>query len=466
MNSNNERKRSQDNARASRYAAEMLRRERLSRTALLSYQNKQLLRLLNYAINNSAFYRKLYSKVKIDQSLHLETLPVVTKEMVMNHFDELVTDRRIKLHALQKYIEKLEDDDYYLGEYRVLTTAGSSGFKGIFVYDRNAWSHILAAVLQAASFMNLERERSLRIASIGASSPLHMSYRRAISRTALHHQYLRLEATDEIKSIIDQLNEFQPEYIHLYPSMANMLAEQQQQGNLNIKPEIILTGAESLRKGTIQRINDAWGILPFNSYSATEGVLGIECDRHRGIHIFDDLGIVESVDEKNQPVPEGTRGHKILFTNLYQFTQPLIRYEISDMVILSGQACPCGRAFSRISAIQGRNEDIMYFDGINGERVPVLPVLFEDVMDRFEEIVEFQVRQKAESIYLRYVVKYGTDKSLLEARIHHQLQEKFKSMSALFPPLCIEYVNSINRESRLMGKVRLIRKTDDDAVDV
>ena len=66
----------------------------------------------------------------------------------------------------------------------------------------------------------------------------------------------------------------------------------------------------------IARVERAWGIRPFNVYAATEtdGVAS-ECSRHR-LHLYEDLVITESVDERDRPVPAGTAGAKLLVTVL------------------------------------------------------------------------------------------------------------------------------------------------------
>jgi hypothetical protein len=43
-----------------------------------------------------------------------------------------------------------------------------------------------------------------------------------------------------------------------------------------------------------------------------------------------DMCIAELADEGNQPVPDGTPSAKVLLTGLYNHTQPLIRYELTD----------------------------------------------------------------------------------------------------------------------------------------
>jgi hypothetical protein len=53
-------------------------------------------------------------------------------------------------------------------------------------------------------------------------------------------------------------------------------------------------------------------------------------------------------------VPHGTAGAKVLVTNLTNYAQPLIRYEVPDRVTLSDDLCPCGRPFTMIARIDPR----------------------------------------------------------------------------------------------------------------
>ena len=64
-------------------------------------------------------------------------------------------------------------------------------------------------------------------------------------------------------------------------------------------------------------------------------MLACDCDRHAGMHVFEDLVHVEVVDDDGRAVPDGTPGSRILVTNLVNRTQPLIRFELTDLVTVS-----------------------------------------------------------------------------------------------------------------------------------
>jgi phenylacetate-CoA ligase len=456
MEKNYNKKRMEDARRANALAKEFTAREQWNRTELIRFQQRKLDSLVRYAVKHSPFYRELYRSVPMDGSIAIETLPVIDKQMVMDNFDRVVTDDRLKLSQLYNYIDNLTRDDYYMGEYRVLTTSGSTGLKGVFVFDREAWVHILASINRATSMMGLSPFKRMRIASVGANSPLHLSYRRAVSMDFGFHDYRRLEASWSIDDLIRDLNAFQPEYLHTYSSIASLLAVERKARRLRIQPNVIITSAELLTDTMRETIRKAWNIVPFKSYSTTEGILGIECSHHTGIHIFEDLGIIEVVDENNEPVPDGSPGMKILFTNLYQYTQPVIRYEISDMVTISSETCPCGCPFQRIVSIEGRNDDILYLEGLKGTSVAIPPFVFHGVIALFRDIIEYQIIHRDDGIHFRFVMSERLRREETGLLFKNKMRQEFKIFQVKCPNIHIEFVNHIERDPQKMGKIKLV----------
>ena len=84
-----------------------------------------------------AFYRERIGRPT--GPVELGRLPTLEKATMMEHFDELVTDPRLRRDELLAHVEALTGDALHLGRYRAMTTSGSSGRKGLFVYDRPAW---------------------------------------------------------------------------------------------------------------------------------------------------------------------------------------------------------------------------------------------------------------------------------------------------------------------------------------
>lgn len=82
-----------------------------------------------------------------------------------------------------------------------------------------------------------------------------------------------------------------------------------------------------------------------------------------GLHLSEDLHIVEPVDHDGAPVPPGTEAAKVLLTNLYNHALRLIRYELTDQVRILAESCRCGSARRSVADLQGRLDDHFDYGG-------------------------------------------------------------------------------------------------------
>lgn len=123
--------------------------EKWNRQQLQKYQQQRLQSLVKHAIDKSPYHRELYSHMKAGQPIHIEELPIITKGTMMENFDRFVTDPRLRLSGLQTHLEQITHDEYYLGKYRVVTTAGTTGMRGVFAYNRREWGTVLASLYKS-----------------------------------------------------------------------------------------------------------------------------------------------------------------------------------------------------------------------------------------------------------------------------------------------------------------------------
>jgi phenylacetate-coenzyme A ligase PaaK-like adenylate-forming protein len=79
----------------------------------------------------------------------------------------------------------------------------------------------------------------------------------------------------------------------------------------------------------------------------------------------------------------------VLLTNLVNRTQPLIRYQLNDLVTLAPEPCPCGRPFRRLSAIDGRNDDILLM-----RDVPVHPMVVRNALAAVPGLRQYRIHHK------------------------------------------------------------------------
>ncbi len=455
-----EAKRLRELGRAIRLERQLESHDRMHRTDIEALQRRSLARLVRHAVDRSPLYREHLAGVDLSGEITLSELPTVTREELMDGFDGWVTDSRLTLTGVQAHLEALDrPDELYLGRYRAMTTGGSSGKKGVFIFDSHEWSVVLALTLRWSRLMGVgpRLPNRVRSAVVAAGNPMHITYRVAVTADVGLAKILRLEATTPIPELVDALNDFQPEHLHAYPSIAALLADEQEVGRLRISPRVVSTSSELRTEEMTERIRVAWRAEPFDCYGITEvGLFGNDCEYHRGIHAFDDLFIFEVVDEAGRPVAAGEAGYHLLVTNLFDYTQPLIRYEITDMIAVNPEPCPCGRPFPLIESIEGRSDDILYLsDGIGGE-VPVHPMHFRSPMAAARDVRQYQVVQRAESILLRIVLSDGANRDHTRRRLSAALDQKLRQAGAEPPTLEFEFVDAIERDPQTMSKLKLV----------
>jgi phenylacetate-coenzyme A ligase PaaK-like adenylate-forming protein len=112
-----------------------------------------------------------------------------------------------------------------------------------------------------------------------------------------------------------------------------------------------------------------------------------------GMHVNADWAILEVVDENNQPVPDGQKGAKVLITNLANYIQPIIRYEIGDVLTMASESCGCGSNLPLIEAIDGRDSDMFYIER-DGALEPLPPAMFEVALGELLDAREYQIVQE------------------------------------------------------------------------
>jgi phenylacetate-CoA ligase len=424
--------------------AAYLQHDNWSRAEIEAYQVRALQACRQYAYARSPFYRRFHHGLT---ERPLQELPVLTKAMMMEHFDEIVTDQAIRLQEVKQFIAGMYEPTLFSGRYRVMTTSGSTGEPGVFLFSRAEGEAVAATFSRFLHWASVTP--TSKMAMVASTVPRHMSSTISFPLDGQSLPTLHLSASEPVESIVQRLNEWQPDGLAAYPSIARVLAEEQRQGRLCIAPRYLFCASETLTPETRQRLVDTWQVQPFNLYATTEGgVLAAECPSHQGLHLFDDLVILEIVDHNNQPVPPGTYGARALLTTLFRRTQPLIRYELSDRVCrATRETCSCGRPFTLLEEIQGRSADLLSFSKVTGERMTVNPHILTQVMDTVPAS-EWQIVQQHDG--LRILLR-GEPRARQDEELLHALRQALSAQGVSALPIWIEHVVAIPRNAS--GKV-------------
>ena len=428
------------------------------REELLALQRRCLVQTARHAAAVSPFYRELYAGIEFAEDLEVRALPVVTKAMLMDRFDEWVTDPRLQRSEVEAHLERVHGDELYLGAYRCMSTGGTTGRKGIFVYDRDEWRRCLTAFLRWSELAGTRPRlgRRMRIATVGATSPLHMTARFAMSIDLGVYALRQLDARTPLRELVATLNEHRPEQLAAYASMASLLALEQLEGRLRIAPRVVGTSSEIRTEEMTANIRDAWGVEPFDLYGTTESLYAGDCAHHQGMHVFEDLGLMEVVDEHGDPVPDGVPGAKLLVTSFIKRTQPVLRYEISDMVALTTAPCPCGRPLARMVSLQGRSDDILRMEGADGLTVAVHPLTLRSPMAALPELRQYKIVHDNDGLHVLVVLRDTVPGDEISRRVDAALRSKLLDAGVASPRLQVAIVAELPREQGHSAKFKLI----------
>jgi phenylacetate-CoA ligase len=423
-------------------------REHWTRQQLEAHQALALRSLRDYVYAHSPFYQQFHKGL---YDVPLQELPVLTKSMMMDNFDDLMTDRAVHLQDVQTYMADQQRAEFFLGRFIINSTSGTSGRPATVVFSRDEWATLMASAFTYTP-MNMSFTHRVKLAQVASTTVFHMSAQGGATLKRLLMPGLILAASEPLTGMVDKLNTWKPEILVVYASIGRILADEQIAGRLRIMPRAVLCGSEPLTDETRHRMEQAWGNQIFNNYAATEcGGIATECEQHRGMHVVEDLVIVENVDRNNQPVPPGVFGDKLLVTALFKYTQPLIRYEIEDSVRFSGDSCTCGRPSRLIDAIQGRVQDILLFPAVTGGRVSVHPLVFHTIIDTLP-VSSWQVVQEVDGLH---VLLSGVHGAVDEKQIESLVKQALVSQGAVVPPIEIQFVSAIRQT--IAGKTPLVK---------
>jgi phenylacetate-coenzyme A ligase PaaK-like adenylate-forming protein len=429
---------------ATTLAPRLIERLEWSADRLAAYRSQRLREMVRHAVDRSLWHRDRLSGVDPDRldEASLRSLPPMTKTDLMEHFDGIVTDDRLSLDLVNAHLATVATGSYLVNDFTAITSGGSTGERGAFVYDWVGWATFWVSVFR---YLLRAKSRPIVVGWVAAAHFTHATA--ALSRTFNSPDFVnfRFPVTLATDQMVAGLNDAQPDVLIAYPSALHVLSFEAQAGRLAIAPRQILSCSEPLLPEIRSAAEAAWGVGVGNAWGTSEGGgVAIPCEHSRS-HLSDDLVIVEPVDEDGRPVTPGERSAKIYLTNLFNRALPLIRYEITDEVTILSEPCPCGSAHRCVGDIQGRLDDVFLYDGLR-----VHPHVFRSALGRHAGIVEYQVRQTEDGA--RIAVRCGAPVvlELVSAEIA-------AGLAALGVPRPVIDVTAVERLERDGGPAKLRR---------
>lgn len=374
---------------------------------IYAVREQRLRALLAHAAKASPYYRRRLAGIDVARC-QLSDLPTLTKAEMMENFDDIVTDREVKKASVDRFVaEPANLGKLYLGRYGVSHTSGSQGQPALIVQDRYALMLTFAiqfargTVLANSYLPHLRRIwQPARMALVTLQpgfypSSAAFSYLPKAMRPFF--KVRRISIFDPMPSNVEKLNAFRPEFITGYASCLEAIGREEEAGRLRLSESGALKQltnfSEPLPDKTAAWLKDVFGVPIVNEYALGEcPALSCGCTHYYGAHLNADFAVLEVVDEKNRPVPDGREGSRVLLTNLYNHVQPFIRYEIDDRVTMSAAPCRCGSPLPHIRSVEGRSGDLLWIE-VNGEVRELSYYIFLAALHQVLEIAEHQVLQ-------------------------------------------------------------------------
>lgn len=365
----------------------------MSPNEIKKLQYKRLKKIVEYARQNSPYFKELYKDVGDDFSL--EDLPPTNKVAMMKNFDTWITDSNITMERINEFTKDIENvgrmiDDKYL----IFKTSGSTGNPATILYDKKNID-VASAVAAFRTFARKEdfkkfMKNGKRTAGVFANYGFYLACgmsRYLQLKMPGKKNKITVDVNAPEEKIIKELNEFNPSMLSGYPSNLALLSNFKE---LTINPDVVITGGELLTDEIRNKLEEKFGCYVQTHYSCTEaGEVACECSE-KHLHINEDWVIVEPVDKNNNPVGFGVRSDKVLITNLSNYIQPFIRYELTDRIIVHNEKCNCGKNSCWLE-IEGRTDDILEFE--NG--ILIAPMSFYKILEEIPEIKRFQLIQRS-----------------------------------------------------------------------
>lgn len=370
---------------------------RFSKKSLEKWQNKYKSLIYRFATANSPFYKENIGKL-------------INKKTMMDNFSTFNTKQIDKKKAFEiaTNAERSRDFSELLNETTIGLSSGTSGNRGIFLVseaERLAWcGNIFAKILPKAPWKRQKIALFLR-----ANSTLYQT----VASKTLSFAYFDL--LEDPNLLMQKLKVFDPDVLVAPPSMLLLLIG-------SCKPTRVISIAETLFTRDEERLEQAYNQKIFQIYQATEGFLGFTCS-HGTLHLNEDLLIIEKeyIDhERFTPI----------ITDLFRKTQPIIRYRLDDILVEQKTPCPCGCIFQSIRRIEGRCDDLLYVQSINGTYKPLFPdFISRRIISVSEQIQDFEVVQNLPNqwrIFLDYQFRH---------KVHKELALLISNMGCLLPEI-------------------------------
>lgn len=414
--------------------AEAHERERWPETRFQSWRAKQLADMLDHAATRVPFYRDYWSTKCTDKHakpwLHLSNWPVLTKEAVRKDPHRFLADGIDPRTLFADHTSGTTGtplhiwlDKHAVHAWYAVYEARIRNWWGVSVNDR--W-----AILGGQA-----------VAAPGRAKPPYWVWNSSMNQLYMSAMHIAdWSASDYLRA----MQRYEVRYLLGYTTSITKLGRANPAMASALKLSAVVANAEPVLPYQRTHIEEDWGCHLNETYGSSEAICGASQCTAGNLHLWDDVGVLEVLDDSGEPVLQGQPG-RVVATGLLNMAMPLIRFDIRDRIQLAppGVTCECGRRLPIVQRIWGRYDDVVITK--DGRTLALLDRVFDPPL----HIVEGQiVQEKIDKYVLRVVAAplwSATDEQLLIQRFRDLVGDGH---------ITVEQVDALPRT--FAGKVRVI----------
>lgn len=421
----------------SEYVKQVNDREFYSFYEWRNFQNDRLRKLVLHAWDNVEFYREKYTNAGIDRCF-LEDITVDSlKELPMLTKDELRKFGETTMLAKNK------------NRGIFIKSSGSTGTPTSIYMSRDfhrVWSAIYEGRVRKWAGVNCGMARGMiggrRIIQDSNLTPPFYRYNIFEKQTYFSAYHI---TPNTIMNYYQGLVKNEVEYMVGYAMSNFILADMFDKASI-VPPQMkaVITSSEKLTEEMRECISRVYRCKVYDSYSGCEACGLISQTNMGDMVVSPDAGIMEFLKEDGSDAKEGEVG-EIVSTGLWNLDQPLIRYRIGDLALLSSdQEVKSGHNMVKIDEIVGRLEDTII--GSDGRKM----VRFHGI---YLDIAGLLATQLIQVTYDKFVIKMICDDTYIKNDGEEKMLERMISQLGNVS-VDFEYLDRLPVEKN--GKVKAI----------
>lgn len=341
--------------------------------SMASYQFDKLKYLLMESYDNIPYYQKLFDSLDFKPQtdfkslMDLSRIPILNKEYAKENKDLFVNSKYTKNAILFK-------------------TSGSTGVPFEILVHPNQWILEQGVVWRHWKWGGYNFRDPLAMVRSFVPPDEQTLWRTSKFSNFTYFSPFHLNDVNMAK-YLDHMIARNIVILRGYPSSIATLADFViRSGHPIPKIKLVLTASEVLTDKDRTLIESAFAAKVSNHYGLAEQIVMMgDCEKHEGLHNYDEYGYLELIDTEDPKVK------RIIGTNLNNLTTPLIRYDTGDLAVIADKPCSCGRTLPTIKNIIGRKDAVIKTE--EGYEIPT--VNFYTMFEDFQELERWQIVQQS-----------------------------------------------------------------------